>query len=460
MSWPFGSSSLAVEIDSFVPFRTLKPDTLPDRVESTNVHSVALLLSASVQLIPVAASALAVLRIEQSPATPSDGTSMLGMEMLGMAMLGMATLGIEMLGIEMLGMATLGIEMLGMAMLGMAMLGIEMLGIEMLGMATLGIGGRLTSGGCVGRPGLAGALTVTHAPTTTRASTDAAIGRAPVQNFGTAVPPSMTALRAPGPGGGSYTTIPATGPTGVWVAPATMRLMESSRGASRTPSAGLASLDALVPIRSLAGGKARLGGAIDAEEREELLVGMLRHTLELLVDWPASRTVHVVSADPRALAVAAEAGAHALPQSGEGLNAGLRLGLDAARESGATAVLILPADLPLLATSSLDRLLDAADAALAAGSGAPLVVIAPSDARGGTNALLLSPPDVIAPCFGTASFEAHAREAAAADATLQLVTDPGLGFDLDTPEDLDILPTDLVEELMMLGREPARTAAE
>ena len=239
-----------------------------------------------------------------------------------------------------------------------------------------------------------------------------------------------------------------------------MPQMESSRGPTRSKPAGLDSLHALVPIRSLAGGKARLGGAIDAEEREELLVGMLRRTLELLVEWPPCRTVHVVSADPRALAVAVETGAHALPQPGEGLNAGLRLGLDAAREMGATAVLILPADLPLLATSSLDRLLDAADAALAAGSGRSLVVIAPSDARGGTNALLLSPPDVIAPCFGTASFEAHARAAAAADATLQLVTDPGLGFDLDTPEDLEILPPDLVEDLMSLGRDTAGTVAE
>jgi 2-phospho-L-lactate guanylyltransferase len=239
-----------------------------------------------------------------------------------------------------------------------------------------------------------------------------------------------------------------------------MRRMETLRGPSRSASAGLESLDALVPIRSLAGGKARLGGAIDAEEREELLVGMLRQTVELLVRWPACRTVHVVSADPRALAVASETGAHALPQSGEGLNAGLRLGLEAAADAGATAVMILPADLPLLATSSLDRLLDAADAALAAGSGRPLVVIAPSDARGGTNALLLSPPDVITPSFGAASFEAHARAAAAADATLQLVTDPGLGFDLDTPEDLDILPTDLIEELMALGRDPAVSAAE
>ena len=80
-----------------------------------------------------------------------------------------------------------------------------------------------------------------------------------------------------------------------------------------------------------------------------------------------------------------------------------------------------------------------ADAALAAGGGRPVVAIAPADARRGTNALLLSPPDVIEPQFGDASLEAHLRAAAEADASVQLVVDPALGFDLDTPDDLERL---------------------
>ena len=92
--------------------------------------------------------------------------------------------------------------------------------------------------------------------------------------------------------------------------------------------------------------------------------------------------------------------------------------------AGATAILILPADLPLLDVPALDRLLDAADAAMAAGSGAPLVVIAPADARDGTNGLLLSPPGVIEPHFGPGSLEAHLRAARDAGATVQLVVDP------------------------------------
>ena len=82
----------------------------------------------------------------------------------------------------------------------------------------------------------------------------------------------------------------------------------------------------------------------------------------------------------------------------------------------------------MLDVPALDRLLDAADAALAAGTGAPLVVIAPADARDGTNALLLCPPGIIEPHFGPGSLEAHLRAARDAGATVQLVVDPVVGF--------------------------------
>ena len=71
----------------------------------------------------------------------------------------------------------------------------------------------------------------------------------------------------------------------------------------------------------------------------------------------------------------------------------------------------------------------------------PLVVVAPSDARGGTNALLISPPSLIEPSFGESSLAAHLLAASGADATVQLVIDPALGFDLDTPDDLERLDT-------------------
>ncbi len=229
--------------------------------------------------------------------------------------------------------------------------------------------------------------------------------------------------------------------------------MTSSRHRPGTPlRTSIDPIHAVVPLRSVAGGKARLGEALDAEEREVLILGMLERTLEVLGTWTPCTRTHVVTQDLRVARRVTSLTVGALLQVTDGLNEGIALGVTEALREGARAVLVLPADLPMLSIDALDRLLDGADAALAAGSGRPLVAIAPSDARNGTNALLLYPPDVIAPRFGEHSFEAHVRAAAAADATLQVVPDPTLGFDLDTPEDLEMLPPDLLQQLVDDGQ--------
>jgi 2-phospho-L-lactate guanylyltransferase (CobY/MobA/RfbA family) len=81
-----------------------------------------------------------------------------------------------------------------------------------------------------------------------------------------------------------------------------------------------------------------------------------------------------------------------------------------------------------------------------------LVVLAPADARVGTNALLVAPPGTIEPQFGDESLASHIRAAAKADASLQLVQDPALGFDLDTPDDLERLEVDRLIELQSIGQ--------
>jgi len=227
--------------------------------------------------------------------------------------------------------------------------------------------------------------------------------------------------------------------------------------AAVTPGrADLSSLHVLVPVRGLSDGKTRLGETLDAEERETLIVGLVQRLLNICTAWPAARRIHVVSDDPVIRRVAEQHGASVVNEPAEAnLNAALIAARDAAVARHATAVLILPADLPLVSVAALDRLLDAADAALAAGNGRALVVAAPSDARGGTNALLLSPPDVIEPQFGLASLEAHVRAARHADASVQLVVDPQLGFDLDTPDDLERIDAAILLDLTRASAESA-----
>src|SRR3990172_7114486 len=175
--------------------------------------------------------------------------------------------------------------------------------------------------------------------------------------------------------------------------------------------ADLSRLHVVVPVRALHGGKLRLADVLDERQRTALVTGLLRHTVAVLSTWPEATAVHVVSPDASVLPVA-DAGA-------------------------------------------LDGLIEAADAAVAAGSGRPVVVIAPADARTGTNALLLSPPDAIQPGFGPGSLERHLRAAAAIEASTQLVVEPALGFDLDTPDDLALLDRTRLDELFALAGAPA-----
>ena len=230
-----------------------------------------------------------------------------------------------------------------------------------------------------------------------------------------------------------------------------------------TPQADLSGVHVIVPARGLVAGKSRLGEALDAEERLTLVVGLLLETVSVLAGWESASRVLFVSADAtlRRLVRASAPGAAIVPETrGAGLNEALLEARYRAISAGATAVLYLPADLPHLDSSALDALLEAADAALAAGSGKPIVVIAPSDARAGTNALLVSPPTTIEPRFGENSLAAHIRAAASADASLQLVADPALGFDLDTPEDLERLDAERLLELQAIGQRALDAATE
>jgi len=215
---------------------------------------------------------------------------------------------------------------------------------------------------------------------------------------------------------------------------------------------------AVLPFRSRESAKSRLGSALDAEERDVLVLGMLANTVDTLASSAFIRRVHIVAADTALLpALAAFAPSLQLvpePRRGD-LNEALRAGRRAAGAAGATAVLMLPGDLPLLTVEAIDLFIEAADATLAAASGGPIVVLAPADARNGTNGLLIAPSGTIDPHFGLNSFEAHLRAAAAVEASVQIVDDPRLGFDLDTPDDLERLGLARQLELQELGEQVA-----
>jgi 2-phospho-L-lactate guanylyltransferase len=136
-----------------------------------------------------------------------------------------------------------------------------------------------------------------------------------------------------------------------------------------------------------------------------------------------------VSPDRIVLGEARERGAATLLQKSQGLNPALEEGRRWTMDRSASALLVLPADLPLLDAQDVRAVLDGVGEA-------PSVTISPDSAHTGTNALLLRPPDVLPFAFGPDSYEAHLRAARERGLDVRVCERPHLAFDLDTAEDL------------------------
>ena len=205
-----------------------------------------------------------------------------------------------------------------------------------------------------------------------------------------------------------------------------------------------------IPVKPLAEGKSRLASAVADEERQRLTRHFLQRTLQIVLspEWQADNLagvlagVIVVSRDREILALAEEAGALALAEQTNrvvdvtdrewGLNRAVGQAAAYAQQRGGHALLFLPTDLPLLQAEDIRGLV------AVWGERKNCLVIASSQ-TGGTNALLLAPPDAIAPAFGVDSFARHTRLARQAGLAVEVVESPNLAWDVDTPEEYHIL---------------------
>jgi 2-phospho-L-lactate guanylyltransferase len=190
---------------------------------------------------------------------------------------------------------------------------------------------------------------------------------------------------------------------------------------------------AIIPVRGLERAKSRLAGPLDAEERRDLVSHLLRRALEAATGSSLVAGTIVVSSDPAALEIARTSGAVPVADLDRGMNPALDLARTEAVAQGATALVVLPGDLPWLDRDTLDGVLRAPEVT---GSGAaPLVALVPDRHGTGTNVLVLAPPEVIDFAFGVGSRAEHARRATAAGAAYVELGGP-LNVDLDTTEDL------------------------
>jgi 2-phospho-L-lactate guanylyltransferase len=185
---------------------------------------------------------------------------------------------------------------------------------------------------------------------------------------------------------------------------------------------------AAVAVKEFAGAKQRLAALLTPAQRQALAAAMLEDVLAALAAAPLAG-IMVNTVDPAAAALARAYGARVVDEDARGGHtaAVAAMARILARERAA-AMLTCPGDIPLLSATEIE-------AVLQAHRPAPAFTIVPAHDERGSNAILLSPPDLMALRFGDDSFLPHLAAARRRGLEPSVVRLPGIGLDIDNPED-------------------------
>ena len=205
---------------------------------------------------------------------------------------------------------------------------------------------------------------------------------------------------------------------------------------------------AVLPVKNPQSAKQRLSGFLSAAQRETLARILYRQTLASLCQAEGIDRVVVVTSDSQAAAHANRCGALVFDEDRQVSHS---VSADAAClraiHLGATTVLLVPIDVPLVTPGDFSWLAAAARTGPEAepqtssqkapkeGPKKSLIVVPSADGTG-TNALARTPPDVIESRFGPGSCRAHMDQACSKNVEAKVLRIPGLMFDIDTPEDV------------------------
>ena len=193
-------------------------------------------------------------------------------------------------------------------------------------------------------------------------------------------------------------------------------------------------IGAVLPIKDFRQAKQRLAGFLSTVERRLLAEAMAEDVLETLSQVSELSEIIVVTRDERAFELAARHGARVLAEpSNDGQSAAVERAAAALGRAGVESLLQVPGDVP---GASADEIAAVLAAHGRASDGAPAVTLVPSYDRRGTNCVLCSPPDALPFAFGHDSFEPHCEAARAQGIAPRIIALPGLGLDIDTPDDL------------------------
>jgi len=185
-----------------------------------------------------------------------------------------------------------------------------------------------------------------------------------------------------------------------------------TRGSGRSHST-LGPSAVLVPVKSFAAAKQRLGSTLPDDQRRALVQHM------------APLPVAVVCDDAEVADWARQHGALVVWEPGRGLNGAVEAGVTRMAELGVRTATVVHADLPLAVGIGVLEPFDG-------------VTLVPDRQDNGTNLIRLPVDCGLRFSYGPGSFERHLQECARIEVPVSVVRRPELAFDVDWPADLPL----------------------
>ena len=184
----------------------------------------------------------------------------------------------------------------------------------------------------------------------------------------------------------------------------------------------------VIPMKELADSKRRLAQYMTVEQRGDIVIGMLRRVI-VAIQGATTGPVWVVGGDWRVRNLARNFEALWMEDFARNLNDTLSKAFELVFQRGHSA-LYVAGDLPFLKASDILSMVKSSRQ----GNN---ITLAPARRDGGTNSILVPHGLPFQPQLGRRSFSRHISQAAKLGISVAICSSPGLGFDLDTGDDLE-----------------------
>lgn len=188
----------------------------------------------------------------------------------------------------------------------------------------------------------------------------------------------------------------------------------------------------LIPVKNLRKAKQRLAAVLDQPARTALAQAMIHDVLEAVAGCQRRPEVCVVTNDNFASDLARHFNFQIIRDIAEASEtAAIEMATRVCESRGAEQTLVIPGDIPLIASNEVEQIFAAAPE-----HGSLLV---PAADRRGTNAALRRPANLFPLRFGNDSFSPHLNAARRTGLPCVVLSLPGIAADVDNPLDLQQL---------------------